>query len=229
MDVESPILPNPQMEVEFQMKTSLFFGHEDTQIIHFHMGRHEASRQKKMWKFKQICEWSLPRLERVMLEKSDIKTPLVSSRTFRSHIQSEQHSAMSSSRVCRGYLTKLLANRWVLCNVTWATKKTLPQSLFFWLYWLVHRMFLSTLILQRRQYSTLFIHRSTQTWLWACDLERRPCWEKMLSEVTPRNWYETWEVRRNVEWKKRVNVFTSFAQKTCKKNTTPDWKLSLYI
>ena len=31
----------------FGWKRLFFFGHEDTQIIHFHMGRHEASRQKK--------------------------------------------------------------------------------------------------------------------------------------------------------------------------------------
>lgn len=116
MDVESPILPNPQMEVEFRMKTSLFFGHEDTQIIHFHMGRHEASRQKKMRKFQQICEWSLPRLERV----SYIKTPLVSSRTFRSN------SNPSSTPRCH-LLARVEDTLQNSGNVTWATKKTLPH------------------------------------------------------------------------------------------------------
>lgn len=141
---------------------------------------------------------------------------------FSVEFQSEQHSAMSSSRACRGYLTKL----WQ-CHLS--HQKDSTPSLYTDYTDSVHRMFLSTLILQRRQYSTLFIHRSTQTFLWARDLERGPCWKKMLSEVTPRNWYETWEVGRNAEWKKKVNVFTSFAQKTYKKITTPDWKLSLYI
>lgn len=125
---------------------------------------------------------------------------------FSVEFQSEQHSAMSSSRACRGYLTKL----WQ-CHLS--HQKDSTPSLYTDYTDSVHRMFLSTLILQRRQYSTLFIHRSTQTFLWARDLERGPCWKKMLSEVTPRNWYETWEVGRNAEWKKKVNVFTENLQK----------------
>ena len=66
-------------------------------------------------------------------------------------IQSEQHSAMSSSRVCRGYLAKLLANHWILCKVDSSHQKDSTSIPVYWLYWLVHRMFLSTLILQHRR------------------------------------------------------------------------------
>ena len=123
-----------------------FFGHEDTQIIHFHMGRHEASRQKKMWKIPTNLWMISPSPRKSELEKSDITTPLVSSRTFRSVSSNPSSTSRCHLLAC---VEDTLRNSWRIIEFcarwTWATKKTLPQSLFFWL---VHRMFLSTLILK---------------------------------------------------------------------------------
>ena len=62
---------------------------------------------------------------------------------------------------------------------TWATKKDSTPSLYTDYTDSVHRMFLSTLIpTTPASIAPCFIHRSTQTFLWARDLERGPCWKK---------------------------------------------------